>query len=74
MKGIVVDHLEAGVRYATFEEYFDPEVHVKVRDLEPNEQVLGFPPERIDQTEPPADEPVDFTETEGSVFAGSEDE
>lgn len=44
--GIVVDHVESGVRYAISDRNYDVKVHRKVRDLGPGESVLGFQPKR----------------------------
>lgn len=50
--GIVVDHLESGVRYAISEHNFDPKVNRKVRDLKPGETVQGFQPKaRLESSE-----------------------
>lgn len=42
--GIVVEHKESHVRYATLPEYYDEAVHVKIRDLKPGETLLGYQP------------------------------
>jgi hypothetical protein len=44
--GIVVDHVESGVRYAISDKNYDPKINRKVRDLKPGETVLGFRPLR----------------------------
>lgn len=44
--GIVVDHVESGVRYAISDKNYDPKVNRKVRDLNPGETVIGFKPIR----------------------------
>ena len=48
--GIVVDHKESGVRFATLPEYYDPTVHSKVRDLKPGETLLGYQPKATPAT------------------------
>lgn len=42
--GIVVDHVESGVRYAISDRNYDVKVHRKVRDLRPGESVLSYRP------------------------------
>jgi hypothetical protein len=42
--GIVVDHLETGVRYAISEANFDEKVVRKVRDLRQDESVASYRP------------------------------
>lgn len=42
MKGIVVESLSSGNRYARSERNFNPEREKKVRDLKPGETVIGF--------------------------------
>lgn len=44
--GIVVDHVESGVRYAISDKNYNPKVNRKVRDLKPGETVRGFQPLR----------------------------
>lgn len=42
--GIVVDHVETGIRYAISDSNYDVKRHRKVRDLEPHETVYGYKP------------------------------
>lgn len=42
--GIVVEHKESGVRYASLDGNFDPKVETKIRDLRSGESVLSFVP------------------------------
>lgn len=44
--GIVVDHVESGVRYAISDKNYNVKLHRKVRDLKPGETVRGFQPLR----------------------------
>jgi hypothetical protein len=53
--GIVVDHVESGVRYAISDKNYDVKVHRKVRDLVPGETVIGFRPKRRDALVPAED-------------------
>lgn len=53
--GIVVDHIESGVRYAISDKNYDVRVHRKVRDLVPGETVIGFRPKRRDALVPAQD-------------------
>jgi len=54
MAGIIVDHKETGIRYAISEVNFNPDVQVKVRDLQPGETVLGYKPRLKDSHSTPA--------------------
>lgn len=47
--GIVVDHKTAGVRYAVSSKNFNPTIHTKVRELKPNETVIGFQPKKVEK-------------------------
>ena len=60
MSGIVVDHKEAGVRYAISERNFNEKVHVKVRDLKPGETVLGFRPKPLGALLSEGEETVEY--------------
>lgn len=42
--GIVVDHVESGVRYAISDKNYNVKHHRKVRDLKPGESVLSYKP------------------------------
>lgn len=42
--GIVVEHKRNGIRYAVSTHNFNPKDHVKVRDLNGDETVLGYKP------------------------------
>jgi hypothetical protein len=44
--GIVVDHVESGVRFAVSDANYNVKVHRKVRDLEPGESVQSYRPRR----------------------------
>lgn len=55
-KGIVVDHKEAGARYAIWEDNFDDATMVKVRDLKPGETVMGYTPKAVKSKEAKAEE------------------
>lgn len=44
--GIVVEHLESGVRYAVSDRNYNVKVHRKVRELGPGESVLTYAPRR----------------------------
>jgi hypothetical protein len=56
--GIVVDHLETGVRYAISEANFDEKINRKVRDLHQHESVQGYQPKprQAQETQDPAAE------------------
>lgn len=45
--GVVVDHKEAGARYAVSPQNFNSKIHTRVRDLLPGESVLSFRPKRL---------------------------
>ena len=65
MKGIVVESLSSGNRYARSERNFNPEREKKVRDLKPGETVIGFKTrEKVLSHE--EDAPVLFDMPEGS--------
>ena len=42
--GIVVEHKESGLRYASLDANFDPANERKVRDLKPGESVFSYAP------------------------------
>lgn len=42
--GIVVENKESGLRYASLDENYDPQVERKVRDLKAGETVLSYLP------------------------------
>jgi len=42
--GIVVDHVESGMRFAISDRNYNVKVHRKVRDLRPGESVLSYQP------------------------------
>ena len=44
--GIVVDHVESGIRFAVSDKNYSAKLHRKVRDLLPGETVLGYQPKR----------------------------
>lgn len=44
--GIVVDHVETGVRYAVSDDNYNVKIHRKVRDLAPGESVHDYRPRR----------------------------
>ena len=46
--GIVVDHKDAGVRYAISKDNFDEATMTKVRDLKPGETVIGYTPRAVE--------------------------
>lgn len=46
--GVVVDHKEAGARYAVSPHNYNPKIHTRVRDLLPGESVLSFRAKRLE--------------------------
>lgn len=66
--GIVVDHIESGVRYAISDKNYDVTQHRKVRDLVPGETVRGFRPKRRDALVP-AEDAGGLESTQGSPEA-----
>lgn len=66
MKGIVVESLSSGNRYARSERNFNPEREKKVRDLKPGETVIGFKTREKKVLSHEEDAPVLFDMPEGS--------
>ena len=42
--GIVVEHKETGLRFASLDQHYNPDTMRKVRDLRPGETVLSYQP------------------------------
>ena len=66
MKGIVVESLSSGNRYARSERNFNPKREKKVRDLRPGETVIGFKTREKKVLSHEEDAPVLFDMPEGS--------
>ena len=49
--GIVVDHVESGVRFAVSDANYNPKVHRKVRDLKAGESVTSYRPRARQRSE-----------------------
>ena len=55
--GIVVEHKESGLRYASLDANFDPTNERKVRDLKPGESVFSYAPKTKEASEGSEDVP-----------------
>lgn len=80
--GIVVEHKDSGLRYASLDANFDPENERYVRDLRPEESVLSYRPKTrveydIHEQEVAEQEAISLglpelaTQTEGAASADS---
>lgn len=67
--GIVVEHKESGVRYATTDANYNSNIHRKVRDLKADESIYSYQPKQgPTPTDPDDEQPLDVAQDDSSSY------